>query len=269
MHPLRPAQRGGRKRGTRRRRRKLFLHVLLVCSYGDMGSGCAFALRFLPWCSPLALGILAGMDQKESFAATQRPRSSSTAAVACLWRFCWYYSPRAVLPWVFDRPKMPDILVGMDQMDSLTWRLLVLLVTLHVRCCPHAGERSLPADDFALRAVISTQDAKHGRYGPASRSTEIWASLEVDFCCAAWFNSGYTLTRQSRFLPAVTCSVFTLRSTEFRIFLEVDLCCAAWFNGGYTLTRQSGGGDCTFSTCRWTSDPEVVLGVQVVDFSER
>ena len=28
-----------------------------------------------------------------------------------------YYYPRAVFPLVFDRPKMPIILVGMDQMD--------------------------------------------------------------------------------------------------------------------------------------------------------
>ena len=47
MHPPRPARRGGRKTG-RRRRREFLLHVLLVCSCGDVGSACAFALRFLP-----------------------------------------------------------------------------------------------------------------------------------------------------------------------------------------------------------------------------
>ena len=31
------------------------------------------------------LGIMAGMDQKDSFAATQRPRSSPTSAMACAW----------------------------------------------------------------------------------------------------------------------------------------------------------------------------------------
>ena len=31
------------------------------------------------------------------------------------------------------------------------------------------------------------------------KSTEIWTFLEDDVRCAAWFNSGYTLTRQSTF----------------------------------------------------------------------
>ena len=48
----------------------------------------------------------------------------------------------------------------------------------------------------------------HGRYGPASRSTEIWTLLEDDVRCAVWFNSGYTLRRQSTFPPAVNCSAF-------------------------------------------------------------
>ena len=120
MHPPRPARRGGRKRGRRRRRRK-------SRSSGVQPRRCGQWLRFCssvsPWCSPLELGIMAGMDQKDSFAVTQRPRSSSTAAMAYLWRFCWHNSPRAVFPLVFDRPKMPVILVGVDQMDSLTWRL--------------------------------------------------------------------------------------------------------------------------------------------------
>ena len=42
-----------------------------------------------------------------------------------------------------------------------------------------------------------------------SRSTETWIFLEDDVRCAAWFNSGYTLTRQSTFPPAVE---FTLSS---------------------------------------------------------
>ena len=53
----------------------------------------------------------------------------------------------------------------------------------------------------------------HGRYGPASRSTEIWTFLEDDVRCAAWFNIGYTLTRQSTFPPAVNCSALAPRSS--------------------------------------------------------
>ena len=40
------------------------------------------------------------------------------------------------------------------------------------------------------------------------RNTEIWTFLEDDARCAAWFNSGHTLTRQSTFPPAVNCSAF-------------------------------------------------------------
>ena len=82
------------------------------------------------------------------------------------------------------------------------------------------------AGDFALHTVISSGVVRikmlyNGRYGPAPRSTEIWAFLEVDFWCAAWFNSRYTLKRQSTFFPAVTCSVFTSRSTEFWFFWKL------------------------------------------------
>ena len=66
----------------------------------------------------------------------------------------------------------------------------------------------------------------HGRYGPASRSTEIWTLLEDDVRCAAWFNSGYTLRRQSTFPPAVNCSAFApSSSSKFGLSGEMTCTC--------------------------------------------
>ena len=79
------------------------------------------------------------------------------------------------------------------------------LARTRVSCLPHATEQG--------RMKIAGSMLYHGRYGPASRSTEIWTFLEDDVRCAAWFNSGYTLTRQSTFPPAVNCSGFAPRSS--------------------------------------------------------
>ena len=76
------------------------------------------------------------------------------------------------------------------------------------------------------------------RYGPTSRSTEIWTFLEDDVRCAAWFNSGYTLTRQSTFPPAVNCSAFAPRSSgKFGCPVRCDA--HVWSFNGKALMRQS------------------------------
>ena len=84
------------------------------------------------------LGISAGMEQKDSYVACLRPRSSSFSAAACTWLVLWVTIFHAV---VVDMLVMLGILTGMDQKDSTS--LVVLfglckadaLVTLQPTLC--------------------------------------------------------------------------------------------------------------------------------------
>ena len=76
--------------------------------------GCCVSF-FDDW--PMMLVIMAGMNQKESYAA-RRPRSLTTSAAACTWLVLRVTSFHAVFPSVVGMLKMLAILVGMDQRDS-------------------------------------------------------------------------------------------------------------------------------------------------------
>ena len=113
------------------------------------------------------------------------------------------------------------------------------LARTRVSCLPHATEQG--------RMKIAGSMLYHGRYGPASRSTEIWTFLEDDVRCAAWFNSGYTLTRQSHSLRQ---SIVRGLPQEFRkIWLSEEMRCTSlalqWrhahasVHGGGHFTRPS------------------------------
>ena len=73
------------------------------------------------------LGILAGMEQKDSYVAYLWPRSLSFKAAACAWLVFLVTILLAVFPSVVEMLKMLDILVGLDQKDSFqrySWFLL-------------------------------------------------------------------------------------------------------------------------------------------------
>ena len=63
------------------------------------------------------LGISAGVEQKDSYAACLRPRSSSFQAAACVAGFPGDDISHCV-PFCLDMLKMLGILIGMDQKDS-------------------------------------------------------------------------------------------------------------------------------------------------------
>ena len=152
---------------------------------------CAHALHFHLTPCLRAVGKTLGQD-----------RRFCSASIAALRRRCLVFSSaanwilmafgansRGLNPGSFRRPLLPG-----------------RLARTRVSCLPHETDQG--------RMKIAGSMLYHGRYGPASRSTEIWTFLEDDVRCAAWFNSGYTLTRQSTFPPAVTCSAFAPRSSR-------------------------------------------------------
>ena len=85
------------------------------------------ALCSFSCCQAKVLGILAGMEQKDSYVAYLWPRSLSFKAAACAWLVFLVTILLAVFPSVVEMLKMLDILVGSDQKDSFqrySWFLL-------------------------------------------------------------------------------------------------------------------------------------------------
>ena len=116
------------------------------------------------------LGISAGMDRKDNYAACLRPRSLPTSAAACAWLVFLVTIFYAVFPSVVDMLKILGILVGMDQKDSTSLVVFFgigmcragLQVTLHPAVCsfdcrPHRQRWQYAAvftGDETFRAVF-------------------------------------------------------------------------------------------------------------------
>ena len=221
------------RRKKKRKKKKAPKTSSSRCS-GVQPRRCGQWLRFRssvsPWCSPLALGIMTSMDQKDSIhCACRRLRQ---------WHMQGWFAgiaPRAVFFPVVVRPRMLGIMAGMNQRDSYVARLSSLVVS----------QRLIPM-------VLSTMVIPQLQFldklidGPVVLVVEVSPSRSHARCVqrqVLWLRSAVAAHQEGRLLPCRGAE-FDPHGFSEQQSTEIPLLPYTWWST--SLLRWS----CEFHSCR-------------------